>query len=194
MFWLCLSLLSNPLFSKFVSEHQYQHLDILLFILIGFSLAMMLYSVFTRSKKCPARLKLQLEPLPGCIGGDAGGVIQLPESFDITIDYWLSIQCVQIDYDRNRMNLSINETIVWKNQGIAEIISHDTNHQLICKFHVPSHLSASQQEDRMIYPCHRWEIHLKSGHLHQVFKIPVICSEPVIYASLPYRYTSDVDS
>jgi hypothetical protein len=117
---------------------------------------------------------LTLDPYPGSIGGQVGGVIETHIPFRTAHQFPITLSCLYSYVSGSGKNRSRSESIKWQADGFAESEPSGGGSRLRFCFDVPADLPESQQpaEDY-----HLWRLNLKSEgmnvNLDRNFLLPV---------------------
>ena len=147
---------------------------ILLFPLVGIGLigwAIKLTREWRRFGVTP----LTMDPFPGSLGGDVGGVIQLQEPYTPGRVCRVTLSNILSYVSGSGKNRSRRESVKWQSDGYARIIpGNEGGSELQFRFAVPSDLSATEESSSRY---HLWrlnvELDLEGVNLDRSFELPV---------------------
>ena len=133
------------------------------------------------------QLILNLDPYPGSLGGQVGGTLEVPVTYNSQQRFPVSLQCVHSYETGSGKNRSRRENILWQASGLAHTHPSPTNGTLlaIC-FDVPDDLPASEPHSRNY---RFWRLDLNADlpgiDLHRQFELPVFATAERSQSNLP---------
>ena len=142
---------------------------------------------FTLSWYKFGQLTLTLDPYPGSIGGQVGGTLEVPVTYNRQQRFPVSLQCVHSYESGSGKNRSRHEKVLWQASGLAHTHPSPTGGTLlaIC-FDVPADLPASEPHSNS-YRFWRLDLNadLPGVDLHRQFELPVFATGEKSQANLP---------
>lgn len=117
---------------------------------------------------------LTMDPFPGSIGGDVGGVIQVNIPYDPAALYEVTLSCINSSVSGSGKDRSRSERVIWQDKGYAEAQPAMSGVRLHYRFEVPDGLPASEEFGDN-YNLWRLNLHgdMPGVDLQRIFEIPV---------------------
>ena len=160
---------------------------VFLFPLIGLSLWYWAIKATLQWKRFGITL-LTMDPYPGSIGGQVGGVIKVRTAYKPEQLYKVTLSCIHSYMSGSGKNRSRRESISWQDQGYARINPRASELDIEFCFDVPDKLPASEPHSDSY---HFWQLTLESSmdglDLSRNFEIPVY---PTAVTSQYINFTS----
>ena len=161
-----------------------------MFPLIG--AGMLLWAIIrTREWQRFGKTILTMDPFPGSVGGDVGGVIAVNMAWDPAVEYRVSLTCLHSELERSGKNRSRRETPVWQDIGPGNPTVGGEGVRIRFRFVVPSGLPVTEKKRGDDY--HLWRLNLfaelSGADLDRSYEIPVFASGA---RSSGLEYTSGV--
>ena len=152
-------------------------LVVLLFPLVGVSaLIYCVYSVFAWRKF--GSTELVLNPVPGSIGGDFGGYIDVPIAWSGRGEFSITLNCQHTSTSGSGKNRSTKTNVVWQREGIATVSPTSSGTRCAFRFSIPEDLHESEEASSSYY---HWlfqiECELPGIDFRRNFSVPVFKSE-----------------
>lgn len=121
-------------------------------------------------------LILAMDPFPGSIGGEVGGIVELPlNNFRQGNDFRVSLSCIRVRVSGTIRNRTRHEDLIWRSHGRALAEPAAAGTRLKFKFGVPQGLPQSGQPSD---DYHKWVVEVKSNlpgiDLDQGFVVPMV--------------------
>lgn len=146
----------------------------LLFPLIGVGLMFLTYAMAKRWRRF-GYTPLQMDPYPGAIGGQVGGVIDVPLPFDPNRQFRTSLTCIHSYLSGSGENQERREEIIWQSSGFAYTRDHGAATRLEVLFDVDEGLPPSDVPNTADY--HLWRLRVQATgsdvEFDRSFDIPV---------------------
>ena len=166
-------------------------LVVLLFPLVGVSaLAYFVYSVFAWRKF--GSTELVLDPVPGSIGGDFGGYIDVPISWGKRGEFNIALNCQHTRTTSSGKNRSTSTKVAWQREGIATVSPTSNGTRCAFRFSIPEGLNESEEASSSYY---HWlfqiECELPGIDFRRNFSVPVFKSETPQLSSSKAEYTKE---
>lgn len=123
---------------------------------------------------------LQMDPYPGSIGGQVGGVIEVNLPYDREVGFSVKLSCLKIYYSGSGKNRKRREDLVWQDEGYATtratgISGNKTRLEVL--FDVPEDLPESQVPSNYY---HLWRLTVKAdlpgADFNRSYEIPVFAT------------------
>lgn len=118
-------------------------------------------------------MPLCLDPSPGSVGGDVGGVIECRHLLSGPVDVLLT--CIHSTTDRSGEDVTTSEKAEWQVDGVARINSTGQGCLISFRFtNIPSYLPSSSEEQGDNY--YYWSLQILANEeikLDRVYEIPV---------------------
>jgi hypothetical protein len=172
-FWNLISLPAAFQFMDVWYKEGWIALVILLFPLVGAGLiywAIKLTREWARFGTTP----LTMDPFPGAIGGDVGGVIELNEPFRPGMACRVTLSNILSYVSGSGKNRSRGEDVKWQDEGYARALPQAQGTALQFRFKVPPGLDETEEASNRY---HFWrlnvELELDGVDLDRSFEIPV---------------------
>lgn len=173
-FWNAISMPASILATPEILAGDYAVAMVYIFPLVGLGLlywAINATSRWLRFGKTP----LQLDPYPGSIGGQVGGVMDVAMPYQLDRVFVVSLSCLHSYISGSGKNRSRRESLVWQTEGLAHSKPYNGKTRLEILFNVDDNLPASEAQDTSSY--HFWRLHvhcqLDGADLDRNFEIPV---------------------
>lgn len=146
----------------------------LIFPLIGVGLMLLTYVMAKRWQRF-GYTPLQMDPYPGAVGGQVGGVIDVPLPFDPNRQFKTSLTCIHSYLRGSEENQERREEIIWQSSGFAYTRDHGGATRLEVLFDVDEGLPASDLPSTADY--HLWSLRVQAKgsnvKFDRSFEIPV---------------------
>lgn len=133
------------------------------------------------------QLVLTLDPYPGSIGGQVGGTLNLPITYNSQQRFPVSLQCLRSYVTGSSKSRTRHENVIWQASGLAYSEASPTGDtRLSLCFDVPPKLPVSEPFDDD-YRFWRLELNadLPGIDLHRQFELPVFATAEQTRAHLP---------
>lgn len=147
-------------------------------------------------------LTLHLDPLPGSIGGQAGGALEIPVPIGVGIDARVTLRCIHAYVRGTGRNRTRQQDVLWSDELIPEIERSAGGSRLRFVFDVPAlELPESEvggeddtlrltstttgAEGRRFWAV-RISARLPGADLDETFEVPVYRLDPPTHASRPF--------
>lgn len=147
-------------------------------------------------------LMLHLDPLPGSIGGQAGGALEIPVPIGVGIDARVSLRCIHAYIRGTSRNRTRQQDVLWSDELIPEIERSAAGSRLRFVFDVPAlelpdseigddddrlrlTSAADGAEGRRFWAV-RVSARLPGADLDETFEVPVYRLDPPTRASRPF--------
>lgn len=120
-------------------------------------------------------LELVMDPFPGSLGGDVGGMIEIPIPYrpGKTVDVTLS--CVNVVISRGGKNNSRSDNVLWRERAAVNVEPGLRGSRLSFRFSVPADQPATTDPSSNYIS---WVVHLHrelpGADLDQTFELPVL--------------------
>ncbi|HEY7884375.1 MAG TPA: DUF3592 domain-containing protein, partial [Cellvibrionaceae bacterium] len=151
----------------------------LLFPLVGAGLVVWAVKEWRAYKRFgPA--PLQMDPYPGSIGGQVGGVIEVTLPYDNTVGFVTKLGCFEVYYTRSGKERKRHEKLLWQSEGFATtratgISANKTRLEIL--FNVPENLPPSQVPSNRY---HLWRLtvtaDLPGADFNRSYELPVFAT------------------
>ncbi len=132
------------------------------------------------------RLQMTLDPLPGSIGGHAGGVLELPFHQAAAADFRVVLLCIRDRLVKTSDGSNRSDSVQWAREMVPDVERSGTGVRLRYTFEVPEGLPQSEEPSDNY---HRWVIRVQADvpgpDLDQVFDVPVLLMDPPLEARDP---------
>lgn len=119
-------------------------------------------------------VRLVMDPFPGAIGGHVGATLALPVAYQPGMQFAVTLSCLRHYQSRSGGKTESRETVVWQQQGMAQVNARTVGTGLSFRFHVPSGLPATEAADTEY---HTWRVLVESGDpalaFERTFEVPV---------------------
>ncbi len=117
---------------------------------------------------------LQMDPFPAGVGGDVGGVIDLPTRLSERDRVKLHLQCLRRRRDNSRTDSRWLESVLWEAEGRPELFNRGGGSRLVMRFAPPPDSSPSQDgsTEQVVWRLHL-EANLQGQALHRQFILPL---------------------
>jgi hypothetical protein len=92
----------------------------------------------TRNWRLLGPARLQMDPFPAGVGGEAGGVIQLAARFGAQDRVALALQCIRRRRSGSGRNSSWHETVLWEQEGLPHMEAAGRGTRLVMRFPIPA--------------------------------------------------------
>jgi hypothetical protein len=145
-----------------------------LFPLIGLGLAYLAAVKWLQWRRF-GNLELVMDPFPGSLSGDVGGLIEIPIRYrpGKTVDVTLS--CINVAIRRGGKNNSRSETVLWRERATLPVEPGLRGSRVSFRFSVPADQPATTEPSDN---CVKWVVHLHrqlpGADLDQTFELPVL--------------------
>ncbi|MBE9567905.1 MAG: hypothetical protein IMF14_04355 [Proteobacteria bacterium] len=175
-----------------IADENYIILLALLFPLIGLSsLVLFVRSVLAWRKF--GRTELVLDPVPGSIGGDFGGYVDLPiagsSARNQNIDVDLVLNCLQTTTTGSGKNRSTRTKVVWQREGLATVALTRDGIRCAFRFAIPDDLPETEASSSSY---NHWlfqiECDLPGIDFKRSFNVPLIRHESPQFSNLRAAY------
>jgi hypothetical protein len=117
---------------------------------------------------------MTMDPFPGSIGGDVGGVILVNLPYQSAMAFEVTLSCINSYVSGSGNNRSRSEKVIWQDKGYAEAQPAMRGVRLQYRFEVPNGLPASEEHGDNY---HFWRLSLHGDipgvDLSRSFEIPV---------------------
>ncbi len=132
------------------------------------------------------RLEMILDPLPGSIGGHAGGSLVLPLHQARAADFRVLLMCIRDRLVRTSDGSNRSDSVEWAREMLPELERSGSGVRLRYTFEVPEGLPQSEEPSD---DYHRWVIRVQADvpgpDLDQMFQVPVLLMDPPLEARDP---------
>lgn len=133
------------------------------------------------------QLHLTLDPYPGILGGQVGGTLEVPVSFNSQQRFPVTLQCVHSYETGSGKSRNRKEKVLWQASGLAHTHPSPTNGTLLAiAFDVPANLPASETHSQNY---RFWRLDLSADlpgvDLQRQFELPVFASVEKSRSNLP---------
>jgi hypothetical protein len=174
-----------------INKGNYAILAALLFPLVGVSaLALFVYSVMAWRKF--GTTELVLDPVPGSIGGDFGGYIDIPVSWNPKNTVNITLNCQRLTTTGSGKNRSTKTKVIWQREGIATLSPVTGATHCEFRFAIPEDLPESEKSSS---DYHQWllqmDCELPGIDFKRNFTVPVFQTEKPQLSSLKAEYAKD---
>jgi hypothetical protein len=174
-----------------IANGNYAILLVLLFPLVGLgALALFIHSVLSWRKF--GRTEVVLDPVPGSIGGDFGGYLDIGIRWNRDLKMDVTLNCQHLRTTGSGKNRSTKTSVVWQRQGIATITPTPSGIRCEFRFDIPDDLPQSEATSR---DYHRWLLQLECDlpgiDFTRSFVVPVFHSPVPQRSSLKVGYAKD---
>lgn len=142
------------------------------FVLAGLWLA---YSAVTRVCQWRrfGRLSLILDPFPGALGGEVGGILEVPMQMLVREKVQVTLNCIHVTISGSKEKTR-HESVVWRERGMIDPEQGRNGWRLRFRFAVPVDLPQSEPPSNNH---HEWIVHLlcpmPGADLDRSFAVPV---------------------
>jgi hypothetical protein len=174
-----------------IAKGNYAILLVLLFPLVGLgALALFVHSIIAWRKF--GLTEVVLDPLPGSIGGDFGGYLDIGIRWSRGLKMDVSLDCQHLRTTGSGKNRSTKTSVVWQRQGVATITPTPTGIRCQFRFDIPDDLPQSEAVSR---DYHRWllqlECDLPGVDFKRSFVVPIFRTPIAQRSSLEVGYVKD---
>lgn len=174
-----------------LSKHNYAVLAVLLFPLVGVSaLGIFVYSVIAWRKF--GSTEVILDPVPGSIGGDFGGYVDIPIPWAPNTILYITLNCQHITVTGSGKNRSTNTKVIWQREGIATLSPRTKATHCEFRFAIPDNLPQSEKSSSNY---HQWllqmDCELPGIDFKRSFTVPVFQTENPQLSSLKIDYAKN---
>ncbi len=174
-----------------IANGNYLILVALLFPLIGISaLTLFVYSVMAWWKF--GVTELVLNPAPGSIGGDLGGYVDIPITWNKNCVVNITLNCQHITITGSGKNRSTNTKVIWQREGVATLSAEKNATRCTFRFAIPDDLPESEKSSSNY---HQWllqmECDLPGIDFKRSFSVPVFKTEEAQISTLKADYAKD---
>jgi hypothetical protein len=191
LFGVAFTAVSFPVVLKIpeeIAKGNYIILVALLFPLVGISaLFWFVYSLAAWRKF--GVTELILNPVPGCIGGDFGGYVDVPIGWRNNLKVCLTLNCLKTTTSGSGKNRSTNTKVVWQREGLASLLLAKDAVRCAFRFAIPEDLPESEKSSSSY---HHWllqmECELPGIDFKRNFTVPVFKQEVPQFSSLKTDY------
>jgi hypothetical protein len=147
-----------------------------LFPLVGLGLAYVAAVKWLQWRRF-GNLELLMDPFPGSLGGDVGGVIEIPIRYRPAKTVELTLSCINVVVKRGRKNNSRSENVLWRERAELSVEPGMRGSRVSFRFSVPAdQLATTAPSDN----CIKWVVHLHrtlpGADLDQTFELPVVAT------------------
>ena len=160
----------------------------LLFPVVGFWLLAVAIRKTLQIRKF-GQVVLQMNPSPGSLGGEVGGMVDLPVPYRAGQIFNVSLSCQKV----RRQRKSTSEELVWQDAGPAVAAHGPGGTRIAFKFAVPAELPPSSND---VESGHRWVVRLTADlpgiDLDSNFVIPVVATAAPLTSSITVPPTPGV--
>jgi hypothetical protein len=101
----------------------------------------------TRNWRLLGPARLQMDPFPAGVGGEAGGVIQLAARFGAQDRVVLALQCIRRRRSGSGQNSSWHETVLWEQEGMPHMEAAGRGTRLVMRFPIPAEQPPSRGDN-----------------------------------------------
>jgi hypothetical protein len=168
---------------------------VFLFPLLGLGLLWTSWLFWQRWRKF-GPTPLRLDPFPGAIGGQVGGLVDIAIPYHPQQSFAVTLSCLRSSVSGSGKNRSRNENIKWQNAGVCHSEASDIGTRLRFRFNVPAGLPESDLSKAGSY--HLWRVAITSEldgpDFDRRFEIPVFptgASSAIAEATETYAATMD---
>lgn len=172
-----------------LSKKNYPILFVLLFPLVGSWLIWLGVRTF-RNWRHYGPLPVRMDPVPGQVGGDVGGRIELREPWRLENPYRLTLQCLRSKVSGSGKNRSRSESLVWQQELVPFAEASAAGTLLEFVFMPPGHLPPSEPVSN---DHHLWRLLLcgpdKPVKLERTYELSVIKGSGRSAISIPDHHT-----
>ncbi len=156
-----------------------------MFTLVGFMLLVLALRETLRWQRFRG-LRLELDPLPGSLGGHSGGSIDLPIQ-QLSEGYFrVLLVCVRDRLTRSKDGNARRQSVQWASEIVPRVERSGRGIRLRFTFQVPDDLPPTEEPSD---DCHKWMIRvqgeLPGADLDQAFEVPVFRLDTVTEARDP---------
>jgi hypothetical protein len=174
-----------------VARGDYIMLLILLFPLVGFSAFIIFVYSFLSWRKF-GKTELILDPVPGSIGGDFGGSVDVPVKLTNNMEVNVTLNCMQTTTTGSGKNRSTNTKVIWQREGVAKLLAIKNGTQCVFRFSVPDDLPESEESSSNY---NHWllqmDCDLPGIDFNRGFSVPVFKKDKPEFSSLDVAYAKD---
>ena len=161
---------------------------VLLFPLVG--VASFLY--FIRSVAAWRKFgvtELVLNPVPGCIGGDFGGYVDVPIQWGSELKVYLTLNCLKSTTTGSGKNRSTNVKAVWQREGLATLSPAAKGTRCAFRFAIPDDVPESEKSSSNY---HYWLLQMECAlpgiDFKRNFTVPIFNNDVPQFSSLKAEY------
>ena len=133
-----------------------------------------------------SRLEMTLDPLPGSIGGQVGGSLELPFHRAAETDFRVTLLCLRDRLVKTSDGSSRSESVEWGKEALPEVRRSGRGVRLRYTFQVPEGLPPSEEPSN---DYHKWVVRIQAEvagpDLDQAFEIPALVLDPPLGAREP---------
>ncbi len=137
-------------------------------------------------------LYLDLDPFPGSLGGDAGGVVELAEPYSKNIRFDITLSCVHAWVLGHGSDRRRHEKVLWRGRAGVPGEPGMRGTRVRFRFAVPEHLP---QSEPVSDDYHYWAVHLMADlsgvDLDRTFEIPVFHTEEPLRSRQRVPYAAE---
>ena len=145
-----------------------------LFPLIGLGLAYLAVVKWLQWRRF-GNLEIAMDPFPGSLGGDVGGMIEIPIAYQAGKTVQVTLSCINLIIRRRRKNSRRSENVLWRERVEASVEPGMRGSRVSFRFSVPAGQPATSAPSDN---CIKWVVHLyrklPGADLDQTFEIPVL--------------------
>lgn len=156
-----------------------------MFVLVGFMLLFLALRETLRWQRFRG-LRLELDPLPGSLGGHSGGSVHLPVQQLSEGDFRVLLVCVRDRLTRSKDGNTRRQSVQWASEIVPRIERSGRGMRLRFTFQVSDDLPPTQEPSD---DYHKWMIRvqgeLPGADLDQAFEVPVFSLDTVTEARDP---------
>ena len=174
-----------------IANGNYAILLVLLFPLVGLgALALFIHSILAWRKF--GRTEVVLDPVPGSIGGDFGGSLEIGIRWKRDLKMDVTLDCQHLRTTGSGKNRSTKTSVVWQRQGIATITPTQAGIRCEFRFDIPEGVPQSEATSR---DYHRWLLQLECDlpgiDFKRSFVVPIFHTPVAQRSSLKVGYAKD---
>ena len=129
---------------------------------------------------------LEMDPFPGCIGGQVGGQISINLPYSKQHKFSVSLSCRKSYITGSGKNRRRTEKVVWQTEGVCHHERGPKGTRLSFRFDVPSDQPETEPNNQKTYIL--WKVNvsaeLKGVDFEREYTIPVFKSEAPVLSSL----------
>jgi hypothetical protein len=170
---------------------NYAILAVLLFPLVGISaLGLFVYSVLAWRKF--GKTELVLDPVPGSIGGDFGGTVDIPVPWNPKNTVNITLNCQRVKTTGSGKNRSTSTSVIWQREGIATLEPVTNATRCSFRFAIPEGLPESEKNSS---DYHQWllqmDCELPGIDFKRNFTVPVFQTDKPQLSSIKADYAKN---
>ncbi len=174
-----------------IANGNYAILLVLLFPLVGLgAFALFIHSILAWRKF--GRTEVVLDPVPGSIGGDFGGSLEIGIRWKHDLKMDVTLDCQHLRTTGSGKNRSTKTSVVWQRQGIATITPTPAGIRCEFRFDIPEGVPQSEAASR---DYHRWLLQLECDlpgiDFKRSFVVPIFRTPVAQRSSLKVGYVKD---